>query len=148
LATQQEIFELLIRARLARYRGGDATALSSAFDIEERSRSRALLDALADADGTRLPANAERAAARDALRIKSLALDRAAARATAKEEGKLDTLRADVALARVALEAVETRDLALRRGRELGVTRSLADNRAMLGPTDALLVFHMRDGDA
>jgi tetratricopeptide (TPR) repeat protein len=148
LATQQEIFQLLIRARLARHRAGDATAMSAAFEIEERSRSRALLDALADADATRLPANAERAAARDALRIKSTALDRATARATQADVAKLDTLRSEVALARVALEAIEARDLGLRRGRELGQVRSLDVTRAMLGPDDALLMFHLRDASA
>lgn len=148
LATQQEIFQLLIRTQLARHRAGDATALAAAFEIEERSRSRALLDALANADATRLPANAERAAARDALRIKSIALDRATTRATQADAAKLDTLRADVALARVALESIEARDLALRRGRQLGVARSLDDTRAMLGANDALLVFHVREGNA
>lgn len=148
LATQQNAFELLIRSALVRHAAGGAGALAAAFHAEERSRSRALLDALAQTDVTRRSPDPAIAAARDTLRARSIALERLGANATAADTTRLQALASEVALARVALEALEARDLGSQRGRRIGMARTLDEARAMLGPGHALLAFHLRKSGA
>ncbi|MBB5207044.1 CHAT domain-containing tetratricopeptide repeat protein [Chiayiivirga flava] len=148
MATQQDAFELLIRSALSRHAAGDSGALADAFHIEERSRSRALLDALAQSDVARRSPDPEIADARDTLRARSLALERLSSNASAADRDRLKTLASEVALARVALEALESRDADHWRSGRIGTPRTLDEARAMLRPGQALLAFHLRTSAA
>lgn len=144
LATRQEAYELLIRARLAKADAGDATALRDAFDIDERSRSRGLLDALASIDAAG-DTDSDLAHARDALRRKQLALKRLLAGSEPPDAERADALRTDIAIARVALEAQEARTFADRRS-ALGKPRTIDEVQATLtSDREAVLMYRLRD---
>lgn len=146
LSVRQDAFELLIRAKLARAAGGDAAALREAFDVDERSRSRGLLDALASEDAAARSGNPDLLAARNTLRLKQGALLQKEATATAADAAALDALRSEVAMARVALEAAEAQRDGNSRRAALAEPHTIDDVQAQLaGPHQAVLMYRLRE---
>lgn len=146
LAARQEAYELLIQAKFARSAAGDATALREAFDIDERSRSRGLLDALAETDAATRDGDAELLAAREVLRGKQLALRRLSTGGEPPDAARVDALESEIANARVALEALEVRAGTEQRA-ALGKPRTIDEVQAgLVSERQAVLMYRLRDG--